>query len=371
MSDLTKRLEPIALHADTANRSEREISFAQLECAVLRRRRILLALPFVIAFITLIVTLVLPRSYTTTVSFVPQAQNAQSAVAGLAQQFGVSIGGDDPTQTPGFYADLVSTPELLRSLALTRYTVGSGRDTLGGTFIELDDLIDDDQGVMLDNAITEIQKSVMRVESDPTTSIVRISFRTKWPRLSEQMAQRLLALVDSFNVSIHQRKAEAERAFMEARLTATRAELTMAEDRLQSFLERNKDFRNDPQLTTQHDRLQREVTMRQEVYSGINQIYEQARIEAVRNTPAIGVIEPARQPLRADRRHIAVKLVMAFMLSFLLALGVVVLAELLSAGESFQEAIREERIALRREALSDLRRLRSFGRRVTTRSVAA
>ncbi|MGH7701841.1 MAG: GNVR domain-containing protein, partial [Gemmatimonadales bacterium] len=99
-----------------------------------------------------------------------------------------------------------------------------------------------------------------------------------------------------------------------------RADLREAEDRLQEFLQRNREFRNSPQLAFEYDRLQREVTMRQQVYTTLAQGYEQARIDEVRNTPLISIVEQPDLPVKPKSRRLILKTLLGLTLGGLLGL---------------------------------------------------
>ena len=79
---------------------------------------------------------------------------------------------------------------------------------------------------------------------------------------------------------------------------------------------------NSPQLTFENDRLERQVFMRQELVTAMAQAYEQARIDEVRNTPLITVIdrpEPAALPDPRWLLEIVLGLSLGMMVGFGLA----------------------------------------------------
>ncbi|MBI3789555.1 MAG: hypothetical protein HY275_01590, partial [Gemmatimonadetes bacterium] len=74
------------------------------------------------------ITLLLPRHYTTTFSFIPQTamDGGKSGLASLAGQFGVSIGGLPGQSTPPqLYADLLVTREILVPIATDSVPTGT------------------------------------------------------------------------------------------------------------------------------------------------------------------------------------------------------------------------------------------------------
>jgi uncharacterized protein involved in exopolysaccharide biosynthesis len=96
------------------------------------------------------------------------------------------------------------------------------------------------------------------------------------------------------------------------------SELGAAESRLRAFDERNLRIDNSPELRLERDRLQREIGTKQEVVTMLAQAFEQARIDEVRNTPAITIIERPSLPWRPDPRGSTKNAIVAFIvLTFL------------------------------------------------------
>src|SRR5690242_11043905 len=98
----------------------------------------------------------------------------------------------------------------------------------------------------------------------------------------------------------------AERQFVEARVTEAQNALHAAEERLSDFKTRNKVI-GSPELSLEQDRLQREVTLRQQVYTNLVQNEEEARIREVRDTPVITILESPRLPVLPEARQVVKK----------------------------------------------------------------
>lgn len=130
---------------------------------------------------------------------------------------------------------------------------------------------------------------------------VRISVTTPWPSFSKALADRLISAVNRFNLETRKSQAAAERAFVEQRTAEAERDLRAAEDRLASFLQRNRQF-GSPELSFERDRLQREVTLRQQVYTSLVQSREEAKIREVRDLPVITVIESPKLPVTGEAR---------------------------------------------------------------------
>jgi uncharacterized protein involved in exopolysaccharide biosynthesis len=160
------------------------------------------------------------------------------------------------------------------------------------------------------------------------TGVVGFAVRTRSPTLSHAVAARLLAELDRYNQQGRQSQAASERRFTEHRLAEVRQELLEVEASLQSFLQRNRQFQSSPQLTFEHDRLMRELQLREQMFAALSEAYEQAKIEEVRDTPVITLVDGPVRPVRPDPRGLVRNGLVGLILGSLLAFGWVVVREL-------------------------------------------
>lgn len=249
-----------------------------------------------------VVVFLKPPLYLATASFVPQ-NNSDSRTAGIASiagQFGVALPTGTQSQAPDFYAKLLKSRVLLGQIASDTFVV---REKGGQRipFVNLYEIKGDTQrrreelGVKLLRGM--VSSSVAR-----TTGVVELSVATEWPSVSLAIATALVDGVNAYNQRTRQGQAAAERKFVEGRLVTARAELRAAEDRLEGFLRANRQPANAPELTFERDRLQRDVTLQQQVFTSLTQSYEEVRIREVRDTPVITVMEPPMVPTLPESR---------------------------------------------------------------------
>jgi uncharacterized protein involved in exopolysaccharide biosynthesis len=146
-------------------------------------------------------------------------------------------------------------------------------------------------------------------------------------------------------------------------LREAETELYQAEADLQAFLRQNRTFRDAPELAFEHSRLQRQVTLRQELVSSLSQAREQARIDAVRDTPVITVVEAARGSARAQARGTVTKAILAGITGFALAILLAFFLEFIHRAKHDDRATYQEFNTLRRSAWQELRHPRNLLRR--------
>lgn len=303
-----------------------DISVLRALSVLLRHRHVIVLVSFTVAVAVVGISLMLPSVYTATSSITPESGQGQTGrLAGLATQFGIAVPTGQSVQSPQFYADLLTGRALLRETAVTEYEVRSDRE---GTDAESRqrDLVSvlgveaDTRNRAEAKTIEVLRDEVVAVTTDPETGVVELSVTTRWPELSRQIAERMIDLVNRFNLERRQSQASAERKFLDDQTARAKSALHAVEDSLQRFLEQNRNYQNSPALRFRHDRLQRRVTLRQQVFTSLSESLQQARIDEVRNTPVITVVQPPELPARPDSRRLMLKGVLGLMLGGMLGL---------------------------------------------------
>lgn len=286
---------------------EDETSLLELLNVLLRHWRIVVGLPLAAGLLTAMVSLAIRPTYTATTGFVseaPAATGLPSGLSGLAGQFGISVGGD-ATQSPDFYAQLLTSRAILDRALLDRFPspqpVDDRADSV--TLLRLLGVGGEDLPDSLERA-RKVLAARMVVRVERLTGIVRLSVDERSPWLAAAVANAIVRYVDQFNAENRQSHARERRRFVETRLAEAERALRQSEEDLRRFYERNRSWQQSPQLAVEEDRLGRQVQIRQEVYLTLNREYETARIQEVNDTPVITVIDaavPSRKPSKPKR----------------------------------------------------------------------
>jgi uncharacterized protein involved in exopolysaccharide biosynthesis len=275
----------------------------------------------------------------------------------LAQQFGFVVGSGGGERSPQFYADLVTSGEILREVVTRRFSqspTDDGSDEVD--LITYYEVVGESDEERIEKAIGALSRDVSK-GTNRDTGIVSFSVTTSDPILSWGVAALILELVNDFDLTTRRSQASAERLFSGGRLAQLTIELQGAEDSLKKFLLDNRLFGNSPSLQFEHDRLQRAVGMRQELVTSLAQAFESARIEEVRNTPVITLIAPPRVPALRDPRERVRTVLVGIVMGMVLGVFLAFVANL-REGDRLRENPRlAELSALWSEALSDVTRL--------------
>lgn len=306
--------------------------------SVARHLRLVAAIPLVIAFVVGVYALTRPHLYTATTSFV--AQNATGtagagALGGVAAQLGVRIPGMGG-QSPQFYADLLDSHKLLESVVASPFAVGAPQYQARGPLWTIWSVQAPTPAQRVEATIGALRHSTHIIVA-PETGIVTVRVSTQWPTLSLAIAQRYVDLLNAFNLQTRQSQATAERRFAEGRVADLGAELATAEGRLQAFLTENRRY-DAPDLVATYQRLQRDVMLRQQLYTAMMQTYEQAKVDEVRDTPVITVVEPAYVNPIPDSRGVIRAVATALVVGLVLAVVAALLLDLRSTRRPARDA---------------------------------
>jgi uncharacterized protein involved in exopolysaccharide biosynthesis len=321
---------------------------------VLRNRRLVLAVVLLVTVVAVLRTAMAPRTYSSSATFIPAGRKAPSAASGLAAQFGISVAGGDNAQSPDFYMELLHSRAVQDDVLLARYVFPTREGRFDGTLLDYYGGASTPAPRRRAIALRTLDDQINTGTSIKTgTVMLRVNCQS--PLLAGAIATNLLSALERFNRSRWQQQSQSERRFSEEQVAAAASDLRAAEDRLQIFQEQNRDYSRSPHLTFEHDRIIREVAMRQALYTSLSQSYAQARIDAVRENPSVTVIESPEVPTDPEPRGLARTGVLALMAGLFLSMLLAFLREHVARTRQQHPDENEEYITLRQDAARDLR----------------
>lgn len=294
-------------------------SFIGFAVVLLRQRFFILRVVILSVLIALITALAERREFTAQSVFMPQGRAAATAMTGLAAQLGLAIPTGDATQNPDFYADLLKSHPVLEAAVMTTYRDSS---TPSRT-VRLPGVLDvhaSSPALAREKTIKKLSRRITP-SVDPRTGVVTLSVTAPSGALAQQVNKRLLELLNDFNLRTRQSQAGAERAFIEGRLQDVQAALRAAEDRVATFMRANRSYTSSPDLKFAYDRLVRQVSDQEQLYSMLQQSYERAKMDEVRDTPVITVVQQPEVPISPDSRGWGMKIGFALVIGLMLAIG--------------------------------------------------
>jgi uncharacterized protein involved in exopolysaccharide biosynthesis len=242
----------------------------------------------------------------------------------LASQFGLNVR-STTSFSSDFFAEVLDSRELLRATLLSKF---ADPDRPGSSRILLDIL--DVRGRTEEDRINE---GIRRIEEDISqrvdrrTGIVTLSVTGPSPTLVAAIANRMIQLLNTFNVERLQSQSRERRRFAGERKDQAERELREAEAQHLKFLRTNGRYVHSPLPSFEEDRLTRQIQLRQEVFQMLTREYEEARIAEVRDTPVLTIIDPAVPPDRRSSPQRGKIVFLVLIASGLTALALAYLAE--------------------------------------------
>jgi uncharacterized protein involved in exopolysaccharide biosynthesis len=346
---------------DVRRDADEDVSLLALGTTLVRSRWRIVRWMLIGAVAAALMILPRPRTYVASASFISEGNDAQrSSLSALAGQIGITIPTGSQSLSPDFYLGLLRSRVVLLTIVRDTITVPE----MGGKRMTVLDLLEIPSGSVPrreEQGVSLLQR-LLSVSVAKSTGVVEYSIATRWRSVSLALVTALLDGVNEYNERTRQGQATAERKFIEGRLALATSELRDSENRLANFLNTNRNFSSSPDLVLERDRLQRDLTLRQQIFTTLTQAYEEARIKEVRDTPVITVFEPPSVPTVPKARGLVTGVLLGLLLGAAIGVLLALTSGLLRRGrengnneaEEFASAVREAKGQL----LGSVRRFR-------------
>jgi uncharacterized protein involved in exopolysaccharide biosynthesis len=281
------------------------LTFPRWVAGIVVRWRLVVAVSLGILALAGLSLVLVPPSYRARGSFVANSSSASklggamgggvSALGGLATQLGISPNAD-PSESPGFYHQLLNSRELLSRLLLSRFldprTENRGDSA---TFLDILEVRGEDQHERLERAVKRLEAQ-LRSDFDQKTSIVELYLDTRWPELSAAVINRAVDLVASFNRQQRSSTVRSKRLYLGDRVAEARTQLQQAEDELRYFYDQNRSWRTSPGLVFAEQQHRRRGDVATDLYLALQRQYDAARLEELNSAALITVLDSAVVP---------------------------------------------------------------------------
>jgi uncharacterized protein involved in exopolysaccharide biosynthesis len=316
-----------ASRAAAAREPDHDISFFELLTPVIRGWRLIAGFALAGALTAAIVLLLQRPVYTAHTSFAPETSPVTSlagslaGLAGLAGEFGVAAP-KGTSLSPEFFARVLHSREILRSTLQSPFPAPAADSSRPSrTLLDILDVSGKTPEQRLYKGERRLERQT-EIDVDRETGMVSLRVEMQDPRLAALVANRMVELLNRFNLERRQSQSREERRFSGDRLATAERELRAAERAHLAFLQRNRTYSESPLLNFEANRLARDVQLKQEIFLTLTKSYEQARISEVRDTPVLTVIDSAVPAVLRTRPRRTLGTIVAGLLAGLLGLAV-------------------------------------------------
>ena len=281
------------------------ISLTVLLDVIYRGRKFIIAFTSIIILISLIYSLLVTPLYKSTMSMYPKESNNNrfGNLSNMVSAFGV----DMSTDISSF-----NIPDIIKSRYLKQKLIYREWGCINNNLINYWNLNDGSKLDTEHDALEIITKRITTVESK--TGLIKVAVLMEDPLLASDIANYISESVIEFTQKNHNKDASRNTKFILDRKNIAESELENSEDLLKKFRETNREITNSPELQLELDRLIRNVTVHTEKYITLLQQYELSKIEEVKETPSVILLDIA---IPASKKDWPKRMLIVFISSFL------------------------------------------------------
>jgi uncharacterized protein involved in exopolysaccharide biosynthesis len=280
--------EPVLMPADPEST---DVSILTIAIVLLRHRWVWICSAILFAVVFGFANYTPIQTYSSTATFTPRQRPQASAGSAILSQLGLGGG----SSNSAYYLELIKSREILGPVVESTYTVRTPTGIVTGRLIDIYHVQHPNPRQARASAISILNFNA-KASSQPT-GMMKLSVTSPYPELSAAVATRILDELNRFNLNTRRVQASGERLFIEMQLSEAADRLREAEQELQAFTSQNRMLSAYSEGMLVYERLKRRVGMRQDLYTSLAKQLDEARIEEVRDSPVLTIIEPPEVPL--------------------------------------------------------------------------
>jgi uncharacterized protein involved in exopolysaccharide biosynthesis len=262
--------------------------------------------------VALIVCLLLPNNYTSSASILPSGAASISSelkdlAAGSLGELGLGAAAQAPDNSSALFPNILTSRIVSEKILCRNYSFCHKGRSENMTLTEYLGSSN------LDRSLIKLKK-ILQIDTDRKTGVIRLSATTTYPELSAAVVHAYLQELDDYNIHHRQSTASENAKFTGHRLDEIKIELAAAEDTLRSFKSSNMNYMvsNDPGLTLELSRLEREVDLKSTLYLTMSQQNEMAKIEAAKDIPVVQILDYGAVPLEKSSPRRSIIMIASF-----------------------------------------------------------
>lgn len=282
-------------YQNTTNYEEYNFSITDIFLVIASHLKIIILTPFIFFIITYInIKFFTDAVYISSAKIMSSSSSNTSQFNGLATAFGITT----PSNTDGQWV----YPEIIKSRTIARAMLNRKFDTIKyGPQKSLLQILTYGKGKPSNNIENEIKSGVDEVigmiDVYMEGSFYNLNITAPEPNFARDFALALLEELDSHQREYNLSKTGETRGFIEERIKETEKELNSAEEALKNFRASNRRIENSPGLLLEQERLSREVAVLIGVFTTLKQQLETAKIDIVKDSDYVVVLDPPEAPI--------------------------------------------------------------------------
>jgi uncharacterized protein involved in exopolysaccharide biosynthesis len=297
------------------------IDALKLLTPLIEKRRQIIAWSIAIALVVGGIAALLPRKYKAELSLTPVVNNKSgNALGGIAALAGATL-------STGYQLTPARMVELLKSRTVLA-GVGKSRASANGNETVIDRFLGEHYDRNDDEEIQNHLAKIIQVETNKETGTISVAVQHRDSALARIIASRVVDSASQIFVRTSKAQAQQLRMAQDNRVAIAKSDLASAEERLREFKFSNRATPSFSPVSLDGDRLTRDVSMAQQVYSQAISDQQSAYAHELEETPTVVVQDPLPPILPKVRKRIILKTAIAGIVSFVFLCVLVLLRDL-------------------------------------------
>ncbi len=318
-----------------------EIDLKVLFSVLWSNRKLIIKITGIITVLGVIYSLISTPQYLSTISMYPSYSDGGSSLSqlqGVASSFGIDVGG---TETAFHVPDIVGSrrlktriiekkwdsSEFTSKISLITYWKINDRGISLNPMYWVKSLLSDEDvdpyPDWLESALEIISERIS--VSEEKSGLVVVKVWMEEAKLASDIANYIYNEIVDYTTTVHNAQAKLNTEFIHERQNEVKIALSSSEETLKLFRERNRNIVGSPQLQLELGRLMRDVDIQTEVFITLQQQYELARIEEVKEMPSVVILDSAKPAIEKDKPKRKLIVILSFLLGGIFSLGTVLI----------------------------------------------
>ena len=336
---------------------EDTISLSDILLVLAKQLKLLIITPLALGFLTALYVLFIAQPvYVSSAKIMSSGGGSStSQLQGLAAQFGVSVPGGASEGAQWVYTDLIKSRTLARVLLdrkFDTYEYGPQKSLL--RILTYGDEEPEFGPDTLIKVGIESYLEMIDVSQDKISSIYTITVNAFEPQFAADLCAALIEELDTHQRTYKTAKVKETRLFIEGRIVDVQKELEEAEEELKVFRDRNRQIQASPALLLEQQRFIRETAVLTGVFTTLKQQLEMRKIEEVRESTLVQVLDPPEAPLYRDKPNRKLSVLLSLILGFGMAVVMAFVKEYASNSDKEEKGKLREITELTKNNILDL-----------------
>ena len=304
---------------------EDSMSLSDILLILARHSRIILITPMILCTLTIIYVLFIADPIYTSTSKIMSSSGGGSVsqAVGLAAQFGINFSTGQEEQHWA-YSEIIKSRTLARSILKRKYN--TEEFGLQKSLIQILTYGNDETEIGWDTleiiSVEILLGEMIEVSENIKTAVYTVDIHASEPKLAAEINKSLIEELNAHQQEYNRGKTRDTRQFIEERIIDTEKELMEAEESLKNFMDRNRRIENSPLLLLEQQRLSREVKVLTGVFTTLKQQYETTKIEEVKKSYYVVVLDPPEVPLMRSAPKKKQSVIIAGLLGIFIGIGI-------------------------------------------------